>query len=672
MKTEITSFDVGAIVYELADAIKNARVENVYQIDHKAFLFRLHRANQPPMQLIVEAGKRVHLTDYALEKPPSPPVFCMVLRKHLNGSIVEGIEQHEFERAVTFKMHTREGIMQLVVELFREGNVILTDQHNMIVAALTFKKMRDRNILRNETFIHAPASGKNPFNITLTQLDALRNLGQLEIVRALTRLLSMGGLYAEEVLLRATVDKKTSCQDITKEQIAAIFAQLQSILLLLREGKLDPAIIIDVKGGWVDVTPIRLKRHEAYEAKAYDSFNKALDDYYTQMSHLGWISDAEKEYERELAKQQRMLDDQQKALEDAGKTIEQNRRIGDLIYSHLGELQLLQQQISDAKQKGESWERITGILEKEKQGGRSPAIYFDSFDRKNMILNVSVDSQVLPIEMNRPIQANAAQHYERMKKAERKLEGSKKALRETECRIEKLQKKWTEKVEQAKVKRAPKKLEKAWFEKFRYFNSSEGFLVLGGRDATTNEILVKKHLEPHDIVFHADIVGAPFVVVKTKSESPTEQVIREAAQFAASYSRAWREMLSTIDVYWIHSDQVSKAAPSGQYLEKGSFIIRGTKNYIRNVVLQIAIGVQSIDEGMHVIGGPLDAICRQTNLHVEVVPGEQTSAELARQIRHLLSERINKELRDEISKISIEEIQRFIPSGKGAIAKAEK
>jgi predicted ribosome quality control (RQC) complex YloA/Tae2 family protein len=672
LKTEITSFDIGAIVYELADTIKNARVENVYQIDRKTFLFRLHKADHPPMQLIVEAGKRVHLTDYALEKPPSPPVFCMVLRKHLNGSIVEGIEQYEFERAVIFRMRARQGTMQLVVELFGEGNVILTDQRNMIVEALTFKKMRDRSILRNETFKHAPASGKNPFSITLTQLDGLRNLGQLEIVRALSRFVSIGGLYTEEVLLRASVDKRTPCQDLTKEQIVAIFAQLQNILSSLHEGKLDPAIVTDVRGEWVDVTPIRLKSYEACNAKTYDSFNKALDDYHARMSHLGWISDAEEEYGKELAKQQRMLNDQQKALEDAKKSIEQSKRIGDLIYSHLGELQLLQQQIFDAKQKGESWEQTTSRLEKEKKDGRSPAIYFNSFDRKNMILNASVDSQVLTIDINRPIQANAAQHYERMKRAERKLEGSERALCETERRIEELQKKWTEKVEQAKVERAPKKLEKAWFEKFRWFNSSDGFLVLGGRDATTNEILVKKHLEQHDIVFHADIVGAPFVVVKTKGKAPTEQVIQEAAQFAASYSRAWREMLSMIDVYWVHPDQVSKAPSSGQYLEKGSFIIRGTKNYIRNVVLQVAIGVRLEEERMRVIGGPPDAIRKQTNVLVEVVPGERTSTELAKQIRHIFSERIDREHRDAVSKVPIEEMQRFIPSGRGAIARAGK
>lgn len=672
MKTEITSFDVRAIACELANTIKNTRVENIYQIGHKTLLFKLHSPNQPTRQLLMEAGKRVHLTDYALEKPPSPPVFCMVLRKHLNGGVIENIEQHEFERAITFKIRVRQELTQLIVELFGEGNVILAGQENVIVAAMSFKKMRDRNILRNETFKHAPARGKNPLLVTRTQLDEMGDLGKLEIVRALVRLLSIGGLYAEEVLLRANVDKNTPCQTITREQTDAVFHQLQSLLSPLREGKFDPAIVIDDKGEWIDVTPIRLKTYEPLKAEPYDSFSKALDDYYARMSQVGWISEAQKEYERELGRQQRMLHDQQKTLEEAPKTIERNKRVGDLLHFHLGELQLLQQQISDAKLRGESWEQVASRLEKEKQEGRSPAVYFDSFNAENLILNVSIGGSVFPIQMNQTIQANAAEHYEQMKKAERKLEGSRKALEETQRRLEELQKKWTKKVEQAKVERTPKQLDRAWYEKFRWFNSSDGFLVLGGRDATTNEILVKKHLEPHDIVFHADIIGAPFVIVKTKGESPTEQVIREAAQFAVSYSRAWREMLNVLDVYWVCSDQVSKTSPSGQYLDKGSFMIRGKKNYVRKVALQVALGVRAEDGHMRVIGGPLDAIRRQTNMYVELVPGEQTSAEIAKRIRRFLSERTDEEYRDRISKIPIEEIQKFIPPGKSAIARGEK
>ncbi len=669
MKSELTSFDVGAVVYELAKTIRNARVENIYQIGRKALLFKLHIPNQPTRQLLVEAGKRIHLTDYAVEKPPSPSVFCMVLRKQLNGGMLESIEQHKFERIITFMIRVRQGHVQFIVELFGEGNVILTSQENRIVTAMTFKRMRDRNVLRNEIFKHAPASGEDPLLVTQPQLEKIRSLGKTEIVRGLVKHLSIGGLYAEELLLRANVDKNTPCQDITQEQTDLIFLHLQSLLEPLRAGRFDPAIIIDEQGRWIDVTPTKLKIYEHLKAEPYGSFNKALDDYYTRMSQAGGVSEAQKEHEKELARQQRMLQDQQQTLDEAQKTLERNKRLGDLLYAHLGELQLLQQQISDAKSRGESWEQIAEGLEKEKKEERSPALYFHSFDAKNLTLNLSIEGSVIPIRMNWTIQANAAECYERMKKAERRIEGAKKALEETQHRLEELQKKWTEKIKQAKTEGPARKQERAWYEKFRWFNSSDGFLVLGGRDATTNEILVKKHLEPHDVVFHADIVGAPFVIIKTQGKPATEQAISEAAQFAASYSRAWREMLSILDVYWIRPEQVSKTSPTGQYLAKGSFIIHGKKNYIRKVALRIAIGMFAEDGHISIIGGPLEAIRRQTNVYLELVPGQQTSAELAKRIRRLLSERASCEYQDEISKISIEEIQGFIPPGKSNIAK---
>jgi len=668
----MTSFDVAAVVQELNQTIKNTRIENIYQINSKTLLLRLHKPNQPTMQLLIEAGRRLHLTAYALEKPAKPPVFCMTLRKHLNNGTIEHIEQHEFERTTTLKIDAKQGAMQLIVELFGEGNIILTSQQGIIITALMYKKMRDRNILRNTIFQHAPESGRNPYGVTRAQLNELKNLGQLEIVRALARSFSMGGLYAEEVLLRANVDKGTPCQTLTQQQLDAVFIQIDSVLSELREGKLDPAIVIDEKGKWIDATPLRLKRYEGLEIKPCETFNEALDEYYAQASQAEQVSDVRNEYERKRGKQERIQQDQQRALEDAKKAVEQNRRIGDIIYTRLNELQLLQQQILDAKQKGENWEQITSRLEEGKQKGHSPAIYFDSFSPKNMILNVSVDGTVFPIQINRSIQANAAEYYERMKKAERKHEGAEKALKETQRRIEELKEQWTERIKEVHVEAPPKRVEKAWYEKFRWFNSSDDFLVVGGKDATANEILIKKHLDPHDIVLHSDIIGAPFVIIKTEGKAPTEQVIQEAAQFAAFYSRAWREKFGAVDVYWVYPNQLSKTAPSGQYLGRGAFIIKGTKNYIRKVSLRAALGIQKSGEQLRVIGGPIEAVQKHTNVYVEVVPGDEPSAKLARHIRHLMYERAAQEDRERILKISIEEIQQFIPMGKGTVVTARK
>ncbi len=596
----------------------------------------------------------------------------MALRKHLNGGIIQDIKQHEFERTITLKINTKQGERQLIVELFGDGNIILTNEQGTIITALMFKKMRDRNILRNTTFQHAPESGKNPFQLTRAQLDELRNMSQLEVVRALTKVLSIGGLYAEEVLLRANIDKNTSCQALTQQQLDAIFSQLHDVLSELQEGRLDPAIVIDEKGGLIDATPMRLKKYQKLEAKPYEKFNEALDEYYTQTSHVGRISEAQSEYEKELGKQQRMLQAQRTVVEDAKKAFKQNKHIGDLIYTRLGELQLLQQQISEAKQKRESWEQIVSRLEEEKKIGQSPAIYFSSFNLNNMILNVLIDGTVVPVQMNTSIQANAARYYERMKKAERRLEGAENALQETQRRIGELQKQRIKRIEEAHVKAPSKRVKRAWYEKFRWFNSSDSFLVLGGRDATTNEILIKKHVEPHDIVFHAEILGAPFVVVKTGGKTPTEQVIQEAAQFAASYSKAWREKLGAIDVYWVYPNQLSKTTPSGQYVEKGAFMIQGSRNYIRRSPLRIAVGVQKRDQQLRVIGGPVEAIKKHANPYVELTPGDETSAKLAKQIRRLLYERADQKDRERISRIRIEEIQQFIPLGKGAILTATK
>jgi len=667
LKTELTSFDVAALVYELNQTVKNARIENIYQINHSALVLRLHKPNQPTMQLLIEAGKRTHLTSYVLKKPFKPPAFCMVLRKYLRNGRITDAQQHEFERTIVFKVHTKEGVFQLVTELFGEGNIILVNQQGSIVTAQTYKKMRDRNILRHESFRHAPPSGKNPFRINRTQMDELKNFGRLEIVRALTKLLSLGGLYAEELLLRAGIDKNTSCQTLVEQQLDDICAQLKTILSHITDGKFEPAIIIDPKGEWIDVTPIRLKRYEGLERKPHKTFNEALDEYYTKTVLLGKVSIAQKEYERELAKQQRMLQDQQKTIEDSKMAMEQNKRIGDLIYAHLGELQLLVQHILDEKQKGKNWEQIVDKLKEEKQAKRAPAVYFDSLDSKHIILNVSIEDNIFPIKMNRSIQANAADCYERMKKAERKLEGSEKALRETQSRIQELQRLWTGKIEEVQEEAPPKQVAKAWYEKFRWFYSSDDFLMVGGKDAITNEILIKKHLEPQDIVFHADVVGAPFVVVKTEGKKPSEQVMQEAAQFAASYSRAWREMLSAIDVYWVHPQQVSKTPPHGQYLEKGSFIIQGVKNYVRSVPLRIGIGVQLKEEHLKVIRGPAKAISKQTNLYVELVPGKQANSALAKQIRGLLIEKTPRNLRQEILAIPKEELRGFVPFGKGEV-----
>jgi len=209
---------------------------------------------------------------------------------------------------------------------------------------------------------------------------------------------------------------------------------------------------------------------------------------------------------------------------------------------------------------------------------------------------------------------------------------------------------------------------RAWYEKYRWFRSSEGFLVLGGRDATTNEILIKKHMEPHDIVLHADIQGAPFVLIKTEGKAPSESTIREAGQLAASYSKAWKEGFHAVDVYWVRPEQIDKKAPSGQYIKKGAFMMRGKKNYLHGMSLEVSIGLKIEDGEVKFIGGPTEAISKETEYAVRLTPGRLKSGSLAKLVRERLARMVPEKFKEAVLRAPLEEIQAFIPPGGGEIS----
>jgi len=237
----------------------------------------------------------------------------------------------------------------------------------------------------------------------------------------------------------------------------------------------------------------------------------------------------------------------------------------------------------------------------------------------------------------------AGEAYEKGKKAKKKEAGLKDAIENTKKQLEKA----PIVVEKPKKKEVEKK---EWYEKFRWFKSSDGFIVVGGKDATTNEMIVKKHTEKNDIVFHAEIIGAPFCVVKAgkKTEVP-KTTLEETAQFAASYSKAWQKRLGTVDVYAVKPGQLRKELG----LPKGAFMVHGERNYYHNVVLEMAFGLGKKKELVH---GPSKMVEKKTKRLVRVRPGRIKAGELAKKIKYKLK-----------FEGTIEDIQKFIPTGKGIL-----
>lgn len=679
-KEEFRSFDVAAVVRELRGTILNSRVGNIYQLDGKTLLFKLRGRGENVFRLVLEAGKRLNLTSYALEKPTVPPAFCMALRKSLRNSWLTNVEQYMFERIVTFTFTNKADIFRLVLELFGEGNIILINSENKILQALHYKRMRDRNILRGETFRFPPSGGQNPLEITRQAFsDGLRNFGDVEVVRALARFLGIGGVYAEEVLLRLGIDKTTPCSRLEASQIENIYNCVQGLINQVLEGNLEPCIVLDEKGGFLDVAPLKLKLYDGLEHQFYRSFNEALDDFYTKTKVLERAAAEKKteEIQREIERLQRVLAEQEESLKEAEQKAQKYKQIGDLIYAHSRQLQTLMRKFLEDKKAGKDWDAVVSEFLAGKRDGLKNDIFFEFFDKQQLMLTVSVNGLRFCLDLRKDLFANAAKFYEMAKAAKRKLEGVKTALNETRKRLLEAEAELgkieaAEQITPTMIARelAKRKIkQKKWFEKFRYFTSSEGFLVVAGKDAISNEVLIKRYAESEDIVLHADVVGAPFVIVKTGGKAPSEQCLREAAEFAAAYSRGWREGFASVDVYWVKPNQLSKMGGSGEYVPRGAFVVSGSRNWMRGTPLKLAVGVlfdEKTDEPSF-INGAVDAVKAKTNTYVTVIPGDISGKELLKQVLKALATKTPKEKREKVLKTSIETIRDFIPYVKGRI-----
>jgi len=255
------------------------------------------------------------------------------------------------------------------------------------------------------------------------------------------------------------------------------------------------------------------------------------------------------------------------------------------------------------------------------------------------------------IYLEKSVDENAGNYFNKAKKAKSKLEGAHKALIESKKKLAKLEKEKDKFEAEEEIKRKKAARKKEWYEKFHWFFSSEGFLCIGGKDATSNEIVVKKHVESNDLVFHTDMAGSPFFVVKD-GQNCGEITKNEAAQATACYSRAWKLGHGTAEVFYINPNQVSKEAQAGEHLAKGSFMIYGKTNYLRPK-LEYCIGLVSEE----IIGGPVSAVKEKTELFVIIVSGKYKKSELAKKIKAKLKSG------------DLDDIIKFLPAGGASIKK---
>ncbi len=185
-----------------------------------------------------------------------------------------------------------------------------------------------------------------------------------------------------------------------------------------------------------------------------------------------------------------------------------------------------------------------------------------------------------------------------------------------------------------------------WFERYRWFITSDNLLAVGGKDAYSNSTLLNRYAKDDDIIFHADINGSPFFILKEKRDKSIEEV----AIATASFSRAWKEGINAIDVYYVNKRQLNPTNKTGSYT------ISGKRNYIKNVELRLGVGIINYNNNKYLVCAPISSL----NKYIIIKPGDKSKEKIARDIMERLSN-IDK---DFMRTISIEEILKVLPDGK--------
>jgi predicted ribosome quality control (RQC) complex YloA/Tae2 family protein len=649
-KKSLNALDLLAIVRELKP-LHQAYISNVYQISDNIFQFKFGGFK---CNVIFELGRRVNVSGFDFEKPKMPTNFCSFLRSRIVRAKILEVSQVGFDRIVSFKLSNG---LSLFFEFMDGGNILLLDSDGRIVGVYRERESAGRRLFNGEIYSPPKVRGFNPMDCMVDEAYNMLMGVEGSLVVALTRVLNLPGEVAEELCLRCGLDKNLKASSIDRSSFENIINVFRDMVSSIIDGSINPQIILD-EGKIVSVVPLDFQIYSGFEAEYFKNFNEAVDEYFHRLMAIEFEDLKAKVRGEVEGRFKASIEKQRETLKNFEEEAAKLRRLGNLIMGNLNFIDEVLSLVRDSALKY-GW---GGVLD----GIRilKPEIYerICGFNAKDRILMFRVDGEIVPLNVLESAASNASRLFNEAKV----LEGKASRAREA---IKSLEDKMALEVEEEVSRRVAKPIKvtaivkRRWYENFHWFKSSDGLIVVGGRDASQNEALVRKWLRDDGIYVHADVHGGPSVIILSESSSIPESTIYEAAQFAVSFSNAWRGMMESASAFWVYGKQVSKSAPSGEYLSRGAFMIYGRKNYIHNIPLRVSIGLMPSDYGCILVSGPPSAISKWCFKSITLAPGIEPIEKLWVKFKKLLSSELDENLRGVVGSLSMDDFRRILPRG---------
>jgi predicted ribosome quality control (RQC) complex YloA/Tae2 family protein len=653
-KKSMSWIDISVWLNEQKKLLVDSYIDNVFVYSKELMVLRLRkRGEDKQFFLIIEPGKRVSIIFSQLSLEPHRNL-TELWRRHVRDCRVAGVEQYDKERLIVMDLKCGAEERKLIIELLPRGTVILTTSTLEVLLALEYRKMKDRIIAPRHPYQFPPKQWVQD----LDTIEAQKVVGDVieKKQNIISYFVKSFGIPPElvELSYHICIEKVRQDNNISSV-VECVINELRSLQKLAIESP-KPCIVYiqDTAVGFYTFEPLHIVKIHGARIEFFEKFNDAVNKYFErdleeliQKARLGSLME-------DIEKLRATINDMEKRLEMYRKELNTLSNIVQLIEERYPEIEKIHSCVRSVI-KSEGWDRVTKCSNSIERYDKSSGKYVLRIDSTSIELDVRLEF----IDV-----------YNNYRK---KLKDVEKSIERIESEISKLRSKMVEleqnvETEKRSIRLAMKKV-REWFERFHWTITSSGFLVIGGKDAQQNMMLIRKYLDEKDIVLHADIHGGSAVIIKTGGRTVDEETLHEAALLAACYSKAWKMGLHAIDVFWVPASQVSLSPPSGEYLPKGGFMVYGKKNYVRSVSLELAIGIEilKLDEGctIRLVVGSENNVSRRCLVYFVIRPGDSKVDDV---IKQFLDELNSKELRALVKAVDINELRSKIP-GKSKIVK---
>ncbi|HLF06209.1 MAG TPA: ribosome rescue protein RqcH, partial [Thermoplasmata archaeon] len=564
-------------------------------------------------QLFIDPRGAIFLTANPPGERVEPDRFLKLLRSRLENRRLERIAQAGFDRILRFGF----GGPTLVVELFAGGNLILLEADDQIADSLRRVRLKSRAVLPGAVYTLPP--GVDPREWGAVEFLARLRASKSDLVRTLAAAMGLGSDVAEEACERTGVAGSLAAREATEEDSEALRVAAEE---LIKEG-LAPGKAFLVGDAQDEILVFRPQGEEA-PAEVADLSAALQKAYGTGLGPKEKVSDRQDEGERIRASQ----------LKAAAEFRERAATLQTDADSVLANFQAVQEAIA---------------LVRGSKGKALPSGTRSGVRPKSFILEVG--GREVTLYWSADARPNANRLYAEAKSQKAKAEGAERAAQKRKpAPIGKVAAGMVDGKGQVAGRSARRKPD--WYEKFRHTFTSDGLLVVAGRNAQENERVVKRHLGDKDVYVHAEVHGAASVVLRDGAGAP-ESSLREACAFAVCYSKLWAAGAASGDAFWVRAEQVSKSPPSGEFVARGAFFITGRKNVLKDLPLRLEISKNVKDGHEMTVASPSLSGSGAPEKTI-ICPGDREAADVAKEIARKFG-------------VKVEAVQSLMPPGRSRL-----